>query len=539
MLSENYSTYKAISRDYCIYLRKSRADLEAEAHGQGDTLLRHRTKLLALAKSMHLNIGRIYEEGVKSGETITSRPVMQKLLHDVEAGMWAGVLVMEVERLARGDTIDQGLVSRAFQFSSTRIITPTKTYDPHSEFDQEYFEFGLFMSRREYKTINRRQQMGRLASVGEGKWPSNRAPYGYDRVKLEGQKGWILVQNENAPVVADIFRWFTEGEPGPNGSLIRPGVSKIVSRLNHAGIPSPGGKDWAPSSVKGILQNQAYAGWVRWGNRPQVKILRDGQVVRTRPRAKPGDESMKLCRGLHEPIVSQETFDKAAAILHSNPSRPGPRQLGTKNPLAGIVKCGLCGRNMVRRPYKNGHQDGLICQYTSCRTMGSDLDIVESAILQALRRWLSDFEQAPPDENTEAEAAERSSLERSISTLQREMEQIDQQEQRAYDLVEQGVYSVELFTARCQELSRRRSDIEQRIQSATASMYALDRQSEEKHLIAPAVRHVLDSYDLTETPEEKNALLHSVLESVTYTKTTGGRYAKSDMTITIHPRLPF
>lgn len=120
-----------------------------------------------------LSVSKIYEE-VVSGDTIAARPQMQQLLSDVEAGRWEGVLVMEVERLARGDTIDQGLVAQAFKFSDTRIITPVKSYDPNNEFDEEYFEFGLFMSRREYKVINRRLQRGRLASVKEGKWVSNR-----------------------------------------------------------------------------------------------------------------------------------------------------------------------------------------------------------------------------------------------------------------------------------------------------------------------------------------------------------------------------
>ena len=44
--------------------------------------------------------------------------------------MWDSVLVYEVERLARGDTLDQGIVSRAFRLSHTKIITPAKTYDP-------------------------------------------------------------------------------------------------------------------------------------------------------------------------------------------------------------------------------------------------------------------------------------------------------------------------------------------------------------------------------------------------------------------------
>ena len=119
------------------------------------------------------------------------------------------------------------------------------------------------------------------------------------------------------------------------------------------------------------------------------------------------------------------------------------------------------------------------------------------------------------------------------------MEQITQQEQRAYDLVEQGVYTIEVFTARCQELSRRRADVEERIHAVMSALEKLDQQMQAKTLIAPAVQKVLESYDLAATPEEKNALLHSVLEDAIYHKTTGGRYKASDMAITIHPRLPF
>lgn len=99
---------------YLIYLRKSRADQEAEMRGEGETLARHEKALLELARRQHLPIADIYRE-VVSGETIASRPMMQQLLSEVEQGVWDGVLVMEVERLARGDTIDQGIVAQAFK----------------------------------------------------------------------------------------------------------------------------------------------------------------------------------------------------------------------------------------------------------------------------------------------------------------------------------------------------------------------------------------------------------------------------------------
>ena len=121
--------------EYYIYLRKSRKDQEAESHGQGETLARHQKTLLALADSMGVKISKIYKE-VVSGESIESRPEIKRLLHDIEDGHCTGVFVMEVERLARGDTKDQGIIAEAFKYSDTRIITPIKTYDPNDEYDE-------------------------------------------------------------------------------------------------------------------------------------------------------------------------------------------------------------------------------------------------------------------------------------------------------------------------------------------------------------------------------------------------------------------
>lgn len=54
---------------YAIYLRKSRADMEAEKLGEGETLARHKKILTELAARKGLYIGKIYQE-IVSGETI-------------------------------------------------------------------------------------------------------------------------------------------------------------------------------------------------------------------------------------------------------------------------------------------------------------------------------------------------------------------------------------------------------------------------------------------------------------------------------------
>ncbi|MCD8089241.1 MAG: recombinase family protein [Clostridiales bacterium] len=248
---------------YALYLRKSRKDRELERFGDEETLKRHEKALLKVAEERNYNISHIYRE-VASGETIEARPEMQRLLRAVEKGEYKGVLVMEVERLARGNTKDQGIVSEAFGLSNTLIITPAKTYDPSNEFDEEYFEFGLFMSRREYKTINRRIQRGRLASVYEGKYIGAAAPFGYTKVKLENAKGYTLRPDENAETVGLIFSLYTDRSK--NLSL-----KKVAESLDKAGIKPPSAARWSRSSVKDILTNPVYTGKIKWQSRKVIK----------------------------------------------------------------------------------------------------------------------------------------------------------------------------------------------------------------------------------------------------------------------------
>lgn len=108
-----------------------------------------------------LSIEKIYRE-VVSGESIAARPQMQKLLEDVQLGDYHGVVVVELERLSRGNPIDQAEVLEIFKKSQTKIYTLNKIYDfsVDDDLDEEFFEFGLFMSRREYKVIKRRLLRG-------------------------------------------------------------------------------------------------------------------------------------------------------------------------------------------------------------------------------------------------------------------------------------------------------------------------------------------------------------------------------------------
>jgi len=514
---------------YCMYLRKSRADIEAEERGEGETLARHEKILLELAKKMELNVTKIYKE-IGSGETISSRPVMQQLLNDVEQGMWEGVLVVEVERLARGDTIDQGIVAQTFKYSNTKIITPVKIYDPQNEFDEEYFEFGLFMSRREYKVINRRLQRGRLESVKEGKYVGNKPPYGYTRKKLEKNKGYTLVPHpEESRVVKQIFEWYVNGI----------GVSQIVRKLNDMKIPAANGGDWVNASVQGILRNPVYIGKIRWNFRPQIKKIINGQTVVQRPRSK----EWLVVDGLHEPIIDEKTFKMAQERLAKNPSVPVPRKYIIKNPLAGLIVCGICGRKMIRRPFNDGRPDLLMCQYISCKNVSTLLDLVEKRLLQALEIWLKDYKLELSEKEEYSNNSEDVELiKTSLNRIEKELETLDMQYNHLHDLLEQGVYSVDKFIERSRVLSERIENARKEKEELQKILEDISSREESKRLIIPKIEGILESYYNIEDPAEKNKLLKEVIEKAVYTKTVrGSRWCpdkQDDFELVIYPKLP-
>ena len=102
-----------------IYLRKSRDDHEETRE---ETLARHERMLFECCKNRNYIIKDIYKE-VVSGENIANRPEMQRLLDDVAKCKFDGVVVVEIERLSRGNQIDQAEILEIFKKSKTKIIT--------------------------------------------------------------------------------------------------------------------------------------------------------------------------------------------------------------------------------------------------------------------------------------------------------------------------------------------------------------------------------------------------------------------------------
>lgn len=511
---------------YAIYLRKSREDIESEKYGEGETLARHEKILTTLAEKKKLNIGKIYRE-VVSGETISERKEMQRLLKDVENEKWTGVLVVEVERLARGDTADQGRVSKAFKYSHTKIITPVKTYDPDNEFDEEYFEFGLFMSRREYKTINRRLQRGREISVSEGKFVGNTPPFGYDRIKLKNSKGYTLsINQDEAPIVKEIFKLYTFESNT---------INSVVKQLNNMNLKPRIANEWTLSSVKDILSNPAYIGKIVWNRRKQKKKTKNGHIIISRPR----NQEYLIYDGLHEPIIDNKTWELVQEKRKQNtPKVKHSHQI--QNPLVGLVFCEKCGKPMQRRPYTKADKPAaLICSNSKCDNVSSKLYIVENKIIEALRIWLESYK-VDYEANNNLNA-NNDIIEKTIASTRKELEKENAKLDKIYDFLENGIYNKDEFVNRSISIKDNIENLESKLDEYNSLLQKNVEMQNEKDTAIPKLENVIELYDKLETAEDKNILLKSIIAKVTYLKTEKAIKKDSnptDFELHIHPKIP-
>lgn len=452
-----------------IYLRKSR---DEENLGLG-ILQRHEAQLLDYCKRNGLFVKDIYKE-VVSGDSIDGRPQMQLLLSEVEKGTYDGVVCMEIERLSRGNPVDQFEILETFKGSKTKIYTLNKVYDlSNEEIDEEVFEFALFMSRREYKVIKRRLLRGRYQSQKEGYFIGTAIPFGYDKEK-QG-RGFVLVPNKDAETVKLIFAKILEGLS----------TRETANYLNSLGLKPHTSNIWYDALVRKVVKNETYTG----------KIYAKQQTI-TYP-------------GKHKALIDDETFAAANSLIKTKPR--AKKDFPLLNPLAGLVVCSSCGHVMSRQNNSAG-VDYLICRYEKIKS--ARIEVVESRLMDELTKELQSFNYY----------AERSDLkdtgkrhDKELSRLKAELKKNNEQLDKACDLLETGVYSVDLYKKRTQAINEKIDNINKNIDAITQET---EKNTEALQAI-PVLQDALAKY-YTLSPENKNKLLKAIVKRIVYAPTDDG-----------------
>ena len=501
-------------KKYAIYLRKSRADMEAEKLGEGETLARHKKILTELAARKGLYIGEIYQEIVSGADRIEDRPEIKRLIEDCYAGKWAGILVVEVSRLSRGNQGDAQIVLDCLRYGNRNngvlVITPTKVYDvAHNPDDEEYMEFELFMSRREYKMIKRRMDRGREQAVVEGNYMGSYRPYGYDILKTKLART-LIPNEEEAPIVKMIFEWTIKENISPR---------KIAERLDMMGVPTyTGTNEWSGATIKTILTNPTYMGRVKWNDRMQVKTMQNGELVSSRPRSNHTDKYMEY-DGKHKDyaLVDEETFYAASKRFRSDNTKSNAK---LQNPLATIFRCKECGYTMVYQPYikkPNVQPRYLHRQSVKCKVKSVLASDVMKALSHALKLYIEDFEAKVDnlpevDENTIV--AQMEALQRKHNTTKKKLD-------KAFDDYENGIYTSNEFVERKAKHTATLEAIEKQMYDLESSIPEKEEYEEKIIMFSEALDNLLDE-DLD--AEIKNEYLKRIFEKIEFSRENGEEF---------------
>lgn len=378
------------------YIRLSQEDADNGQEKQESNSVTSQKTLLNEFVEEHDDL-LVYDTYIDDGFTGTdfNRPSFQRLLEDMRNGNINCVIVKDLSRLGRNYIEVGNYIEQVFPLFNIRFIAINDNVDSFKNPASTNTILVPFKNliNDEYcrdTSIKIRSALNGKKKKGEfiGAFPS----YGY--IKSPEDKHKLIIDEVAAEIVRKIFYW-----------NVNEGFGKIAicHKLNELGILNPTGhkklelgqnynnyasKDntytWTPSTVRNILNNEAYIGNTVQGKR-RTKSYKVHKVE-----AVPQEEWVRV-ENTHDPIIDKETFKKAQEL--SKKDMKVSQKTGELSIWAGLLKCKDCGRAMNKKSSTN--KSGSKYEYYICSTYRKKsnqlctkhsikVEKLEKAVLQAI-----------------------------------------------------------------------------------------------------------------------------------------------------------
>lgn len=215
------------------------------------------------------------------------------------------------------------------------------------------------------------------------------ALYGYK--KNPNQKGHLMIDEEAAAIVKEVFTLFIQGY----------GKTAIAKILNERGVPNPTEYKrikglykkppckptstlWRYSTISSMLKNEMYIGNMVQGKYGSISY----KTKQNMPKPK---EQWYRVENTHEPIIDRELWNK---VQNRTCEKAKPFGNGKIGLFAGKAKCMDCGYALCSS--KNQGKYYLKCSTkqvspTSCNGAFISVEVLEEAILAELHCFLTDY----------------------------------------------------------------------------------------------------------------------------------------------------
>jgi len=286
---------------YCLYARKSSESEERQVMSIDSQI----KEMLQVSERENLEIVGIKQESHSAKDT-GQRPIFNELLEEIRYGKFDAVLTWAPDRLSR-NAGDLGAVVDLMDSGKLKMI---KTYgQTFSNNPNEKFLLMILGSQAKLENDNRgiNVKRGLRTRVEAGYWP-NMAPLGYLNQNRMDRKGKLIIDEQRAPVIKKMFEKVAyEYYSG----------RKLYNWLRHElNFYTRGNKPITLSGIYRILDNTFYYGEFEY------------------PKG-----SGNIYKGVHEPIIDKELFDKTQSQLKRDQIVRESKEFA----FTKLFTCGKCG----------------------------------------------------------------------------------------------------------------------------------------------------------------------------------------------------
>ena len=370
-----------------MYLRLSKDDEDRGSLNKSESnSIGNQRELIKsfLREQPDIELYDIYVDDGFSGSNF-DRPEFKRMIGDIEAGRVNCVVVKDLSRFGR-DYIESGrYIQKVFPALSVRFIALTDHFDSISADTGEssiVLPVKNFINDSYCRDISTKVKSQFAVKYKNGECIAAFAAYGYR--KSDTDKNRLVIDEYAAENVRRIFAWKIEGlalsaiaeKLNSLGILSPKEYKKSMGLSYHGGFSGTGRSGWGSTTIKRILTNEVYLGHMVQGKTEKVNYKVKKHT------AKPEGEWVKV-ENTHEAIVSADDFAVVQHLLKAD-GRRSPDS-GTPSPFMGILFCGDCGQQMVRRVirYKDTAKVYYICS-TKNRGEGCSRHSIEESALKEI-----------------------------------------------------------------------------------------------------------------------------------------------------------
>jgi hypothetical protein len=262
-----------------------------------------------------------------------------------------------------------------------------------------------------------------------------------------------------------------------------------------------------------------------------------GRIIESRPK----DADCEKVRGRFEPIISEDTFNLAQKIKAGKPL-PINTSTALQNSLSGLVYCAKCGNLMTRQPSNTRLRYAVLrCANSKCSNISSPLSLIEEQVIQGLKEWIPEYNVEWPEQSENEGETTLTVLENSIGNIEEKLIQTVRQLNKTFDLLEQGVYSLETFQDRRVTLDSQKVQLEEELERIEKERDRITAMEQARKDFIPAIERLIEAYWEVDDIITRNSMLRNVIDRIDYLKlerNKKGAGNTANFTLNIFPRIP-